>query len=94
MGGLNDIAADRDPQGLLLYALAATLQDMWLAAVDESGKSSFELAVDTGLGHEKLIAKVRGILPSRRALTQIALHVACGSLGMAKGFRSASVTPA
>jgi hypothetical protein len=35
-----------DAQRFLLYALAAALKNLWLAAVDEGGEASLEDAID------------------------------------------------
>src|ERR1039457_3592606 len=65
MRGFDDVPAARDAQRLLFHSLAAALQDLRLAAVDESGKSSFELTVDTGLGHAPLLQRLEASCPLR-----------------------------
>src|SRR6185437_11982613 len=41
----------RDAQGLLLQALAATLEDLRLAAVDERGQAPLEGDIEAGAAH-------------------------------------------
>src|ERR1700735_2509585 len=57
MRGLADVTGAGNAQRLLFHALAAALQDVGLAAVDESRKSSFEFTVYAGLGHDSLVLR-------------------------------------
>ena len=63
MRRVRERAVGQHAQGLLLHALAAALQDLRLAAIDEGGKAPFKDAVDAGSAH----AYLPRALPARGA---------------------------